>query len=363
MEDKEDIFKVVHFVHWSRSGITELLRNTESFNTRNSSALVLLNSDEEFDGYFNLFSPKIQLFWSSDKFTAIFRFIRFMRAFSPNIIHCHSFTPLFFSIFFTRNRPIFCTVHSNYNYFSKRDPKSFAKRVFLRKFSSDPRVHFIAVSKIVAESLERLGVDDVEIWPNALQDTKYQKMGIREQNEEIRVCILSRLDPQKNIKSVINAVYKFNKTKYAKKITLDIFGLGEQYGLLNDLINEKGMSASVNLMGYTKNADKALINYDFFVSASTNEAFGLSILEACRGRVPVIATNEGEVANRLWENNACIKIEGSNEDAILEAFEMALTMRNESIINMAIRARQIFLKNYTLNDYARKSYGRYADYA
>jgi glycosyltransferase involved in cell wall biosynthesis len=61
---------------------------------------------------------------------------------------------------------------------------------------------------------------------------------------------------------------------------LDIYGVGPMHNQLKALIRDLSLDSKVHLMGFEKNIENVLQNYDLFVLPSKYEGFGLSVLEA-----------------------------------------------------------------------------------
>lgn len=217
------------------------------------------------------------------------------------------------------------------------------------------KVTVIAVSYSVKDALLGLGVRNVQVWQNGLPDTLHVKRQWCKKKEVIRACMISRLDSQKNIASVILAVAEHNKKDNAKIFVLDIYGSGSEEPILRTLIKENSLESTVSLKGYNSSVEQTLVAYDFFISASVNEAFGLSVLQACRAMVPIITTSEGEVAEMLWRMDACVKVQGADEQSIQRALSQAADADDERIENYVKKARRLFLESYKIEYYVEKS--------
>jgi glycosyltransferase involved in cell wall biosynthesis len=61
--------------------------------------------------------------------------------------------------------------------------------------------------------------------------------------------------------------------------------------MIKRLIEEKGLSEHVCILGYRKDALKILKCLDIYVSASLSEGLPISILEALASKIPTIATD------------------------------------------------------------------------
>lgn len=361
MEAERSTAKIVHFVHWSRSGITDLLRSIESEQSRIRSGIILLDADREFSDYFRNFDPRIELSWSSSKLKAFGKLRQFLKACDASIIHCHSFMPFLISYFLV-DSTIFFSFHAKYDYFKDYGFKSLIKRSILRFVLNDRRIKVIAVSESVASELSKLGLESIEIWPNALPDTPHRKLRIESLCTNVKICMICRLDAVKNISAVVRAVALFNRLSGIKKIALDIYGVGSEFQVIDSIIKKEEVEDFVQLKGYTATADRTLLLYDFFVSASLNEAFGLSVLQACRAGLPVITTSEGDVAAQLWRMGACVKIRGFNDRSIADAFFEAVNLDVSQLNAMAKLSRELYLDNYNISTYIERAEKGYSNF-
>lgn len=87
----------------------------------------------------------------------------------------------------------------------------------------------------------------------------------------------SRLASEKHLDWMIRAVVKAQAS--VKDLSLDIYGRGEEEGELRKLIQELNAQDYIQLMGQ-HNLDQVYKKYQTYVSTSTSEGFGLTLLEA-----------------------------------------------------------------------------------
>ncbi|GAB3922917.1 glycosyltransferase Gtf1 [Microlunatus endophyticus] len=98
------------------------------------------------------------------------------------------------------------------------------------------------------------------------------------------IVTASRLADEKHIDLLIRAVAAARKV--LPGLRLDIYGEGKRDGLLA-AVRETGTQDCVRLMGHQK-LDGVLGSYGLYVSASTSEGFGLSLLEAMAEGLPIV---------------------------------------------------------------------------
>jgi poly(glycerol-phosphate) alpha-glucosyltransferase len=102
--------------------------------------------------------------------------------------------------------------------------------------------------------------------------------------DRVATVTASRLADEKHIDLLIRAVGVARKA--VPGIRLDIYGEGNRDRLLA-AIEETQTQDCVRLMGHQK-LDGVLGSYGLYVSASTSEGFGLSLLEAMAEGLPIV---------------------------------------------------------------------------
>ena len=83
-----------------------------------------------------------------------------------------------------------------------------------------------------------------------------------------------------------------------------VYGTGPDEAMLRTLISELGIEDRVHLLGHIDHADmpKYLKACDIFIRPSRSEGMGNSFVEAMAARLPVIATQEGGIADFLFDD-------------------------------------------------------------
>lgn len=143
----------------------------------------------------------------------------------------------------------------------------------------------IVSSRRQKEVLERqLASRGVDILVAAIPAGVVKTPTAAPQHEPYALATASRLADEKHIDILIRAVALARTTLPA--LRLDIYGEGNRDGLLA-VIEETGTQDCVRLMGH-RQLDGLLGAYGLYVSASTSEGFGLSLLEAIAEGLPIV---------------------------------------------------------------------------
>ena len=106
-----------------------------------------------------------------------------------------------------------------------------------------------------------------------------------------RVVAVSRLEPQKNLTMLIDAFALAQKAN--TRFLLQIYGDGTEREMLTKYIKTKGLSQSVQLMGFTKNVSEKICNASIYACSSDYEGLSNALLEAMAMGLAVVTTDSG----------------------------------------------------------------------
>ena len=137
---------------------------------------------------------------------------------------------------------------------------------------------------------------DIVVIPNFLDCGFHRRAPdahLRQQlcpRDEKLVTHISNLRPVKQIDAVVR-VFARIRERIASRLL--IVGEGPELGRAEQLIDELGIAADVELIGEAQDVIELLSVSDLFLLPSFQESFGLSALEAMACGVPVVASNVG----------------------------------------------------------------------
>ena len=150
--------------------------------------------------------------------------------------------------------------------------------------------NIICVSEGMVSEFVDLGINNVIVIRNSVTvNYKNQETKPKAGSNFLRAIILSRLEPVKNIESIIQAVSVYNSLGL-KRIVIDIYGLGTSENKLKYLCTELGVN-NVRFMGFSEHVTTLFKDYDFLINSSKSETFSLAILESLLNKLPVITSN------------------------------------------------------------------------
>ena len=130
------------------------------------------------------------------------------------------------------------------------------------------------------------------------------------------------------------------------KTLLLIAGEGSLREALEAQIAALGLTTPVRLLGHRTDVPAILRAADLYVSSSTSEGLGTSVLEALACGIPVVATEAGGVGEMVINGETGLLLPARNPDALAEAMIAALSFPAEAQLR-AVRGKQLVAANFT----------------
>lgn len=238
--------------------------------------------------------------------------------------------------------------------------------LFVRAFRRADLVQ--ALSNYLAEWARRMGYRGaVEVIPNAvdakrfaepqpaarinlIKDTLGKKMG------EIFLITTSRLVRKNAVDDVIRAL-----PLLPENVTFLVLGVGPDEEALQSLARELKVTARVRFLGQISHADMPayLQAADIFIRPSRSEGFGASFPEAMAAGLPVIATQEGGIADFLFDEErnpdkpvTGFAVDRDSPEDIARAVQRVMA-HPEKTRAVVATARAMVLEKYDWNTIAR----------
>lgn len=213
---------------------------------------------------------------------------------------------------------IFKTVHKDVSYaltLQEGDPPKYIERLALPVWPFFVR-GFRLADFLIGEStfLERWGrklgfQGPSEVIPNAV-DTKYFskeyseselneiKQKLEKKEDDIYLITTSRLVKKNAVDDVIKSLKHL-----PDKVKFLVLGIGPDKEMLKNLAKNEGVAERVMFLGFIDNREipKYLKISNIFIRPSLSEGMGNSFIEAMAAGIPVIATQEGGIADFLFD--------------------------------------------------------------
>ena len=218
---------------------------------------------------------------------------KYLKQLKPDIVHCHSSKAGLLGRLAAKSLslPVVFTAHgwAFTEGISHRKQKIYAKiEKFLINFSD----HIITVSEFDRLYGFKFGVgspEKVTTVHNGIpnQDSKFKE--VKEIDEPCKVIMVARFDDQKDQITLIQALGLLKN----KNWVMEFIGSGPTLEYCKQEANELGLKDKVKFLGQQRNVKDFLNESDIFVLSTNYEGFPLTILEAMRAKLPVIATDVG----------------------------------------------------------------------
>ncbi len=143
-----------------------------------------------------------------------------------------------------------------------------------------------------------------------------------------RIIMVARFEAQKDHATLLRALAVVRHLEWK----LDLIGTGDLLPDMRDLATSLGIAARVSFLGHCDDVAERLADAQIFALATHWESFPLSILEAMRAGLPVVASNVGGISEAVSPTTGELAAAGNPE-----AFAAALT---PLLIDPAERARR-----------------------
>jgi len=154
---------------------------------------------------------------------------------------------------------------------------------------------------------------------------------------------IGRLSPEKGYTYLIDAL-KIIREK-GHDVRLVIIGEGGERNSLEKKIKELDLESYVMLPGYKESASSYLTYFDIFVLPSLTEGLPMTILEAIRIGLPIIATNVGGIPEILGNEDLGILVPRRNHKELAQAIIFWKTHYKRE--KLAQNSEKRFMKRYS----------------
>ena len=187
----------------------------------------------------------------------------------------------------------------------------------------------ITVSNETKRRLAAIGVTDskINVVINAVSEAAFGHVLFV--NEEFApsvpfaVCA-GRLSYEKGVDILIEAVALLKNS--GTNLNLLIYGEGPEEARLRSLIERRGLSYSVKLVGFLKDLRGPFGAMAFLVIPSRSEGFPLVLLEAWAQGAPLVATPVGGLPELITDNENGILAKAPDPKSLAEAIHRALSL-------------------------------------
>lgn len=345
--------RVLHVVHWPKSGIVTLVRDMlPLFNeTIFEQHVIFFEHDDETIHQFNTIATSVNsLDFSSSPLKAAVKYRKLLRDLRPNVLHTHSFSPTFLGEILSRDCLHIITVHNTYPYFFKKNIKSAIKRGCSRKFYRNRNNQVVAVSRDVQLALLTTISNHmrVHVVENGIHPVYFKKKyeGHKSEEDSKELISVGRLSTQKAYNVLLRAFKLVLKEKPFLRLT--IVGDGPERKNLLALSNQLGIYEKVYFAGWVADPVNILMKKNFvYVCSSEFEGLPIAVLEAMAAGLPVISTNITGITTIIKDNETGFLVSPGDPQQLAQKIGQIL---DDDIlrIRVARRGQQYIHDNYDI---------------
>lgn len=217
------------------------------------------------------------------------------------------------------------------------------------------------ISTFLAAWGRRMGFEkDALVIPNAVDtahftqpfdggDIERMKNALQKKEGDVFMVTTSRLVPKNAVDDVIRAL-----PLLPEQVSFLVYGVGPDEKKLRALADELGVEKRVRFMGQIAHKEMPLMlrACDIFIRPSRSEGMGNSFIEAMAAELPVIATQEGGIADFLFDEKRNPEkattgwaVEKDAPDQIAQAVEDILS-RPEKVREVTQTAKAMVIEQY-----------------
>ena len=181
---------------------------------------------------------------------------------------------------------------------------------------------------------------------NGIKDTFYVKLhkdvlctGV------LKLIMVGRFSLQKDHLLLIRAVEKINN-EYPNSVFLTLVGDGELFEGAEQYVNTHGLKNVISLLGERIDINELLVQNDVFCLISNYEGLPISIIEAMRAGLPVIASDVGGNNELVKDGLNGFLVERGNSEQLVERISFLLEHK-EILRELGQKSREFYLKEFS----------------
>jgi glycosyltransferase involved in cell wall biosynthesis len=283
-------------------------------------------------------------------FTALMQVVTLLRSIKPDLIHCHTSKAGVIGRAAARiaGVPAVFTAHT----WSFTDGTSS-----LWKLVGRPSERLAArwSGKIIAvsDSNRTLAIQErvaptgkIVTVHNGIRDTLYRAQP--DQQDVPRIVMVARFAPQKNQMQLVETAASLEIP-----FLLTFVGDGPTRPAVEAAAHQVGLSDRVEFLGVRKDVERVLADSSIFVLATNWEGFPITILEAMRAELPVIATDVDGVREAVVDGETGFLVP-RNDHAALREHLMFLLTNAPTRVRMGRYGRKRYEAEFTVSAMLRK---------
>lgn len=164
----------------------------------------------------------------------------------------------------------------------------------------------------------------------------------------LRLVMVARFAPPKCQEEVLRALDRLRDHGEKLPVKVDFIGDGPELAQVQRIAKDLELEDGVRFLGNRTDVPTLLPRYDGYLLISQWEGFPISILEAMRAGLPVIASNVGGVKEALLEGKTGFLVPKGDIVVLAEKIRYAVA-HQEEFSHMGEEGRRFFLAKFTLD--------------
>lgn len=160
----------------------------------------------------------------------------------------------------------------------------------------------------------------------------------------LKILAIGRLSKEKGFNYLINAVAELNRS--GSSVHLSLFGEGREKESLNELANSLGQQNCISLNGFVSDPYKIFNEFDVLVMPSLTEGIPITLLEAMRGKISIVASSVGGIPEVLGEQYELF-VEPASVESLVEKINLFQSMSNSERNNYRDHLEKVFIEKFS----------------
>ena len=282
---------------------------------------------------------------------AIFECISIIRKIRPDLVHCHSSKAGIIGRVVAKicNVPAIFTAHGwaftegvsekkrwIYKYIESLMAKYVKKIICVSKYDYN-----LACAVMPSQCVEKLLV-----MHNGVPDLKEYKKSDSINDNYLRLVMVARFCPPKQQIQIIAAVNELAEVYPDIMLKLTLIGDGPEYEIVQQYAKVVKHSKAIEFLGAKDNVVELLFEHHVFILISDWEGLPLSILEAMRQGLPVIASDVGGIPEAA-EDEVTGYLIPRGDQVLLQARIYQLYKNRDLCCRLGEAGRQKYINEFT----------------
>lgn len=284
---------------------------------------------------------------------------RIVLEWKPNLIHAHSSKAGIIGRLVAKALSIPCVFTAHGWAFTEGVSRS--RRILYRcieRAVANLASKIITVSDYDRSLALRSGVGDADLIVtihNGMPSLKEKSSVVRE-CDVTRLIMVARFDIPKDHVFLVRALASLARSDW----TMDFVGDGPTMPQVKRLVTELGLEDKIFFPGACSDVSERLSKSDVFCLISNWEGLPLTVLEAMRSGLPVIASRVGGVPEAVTQHETGILVDKHDHDGLVSALSTLIGSRDLRA-RMGIVAKSRFFNDFTFELMLQRTINVYSD--